>query len=97
MESSDEKEYCYKYLVEGVDFLEGPSYNYNYDEVDTEFRVGPNPNAPENEFCIEDSIGRFIPFRWESLGELMVLLDNLELQRLDKSKKENSNGNVEDL
>lgn len=80
-------EYEYTYLTgDNVDFIEGPLYNNDLGESEPEFRIGPNPNVPEAEFCIEDSCGRFIPFLWENIGELIQKLDELQLNFLKSTQ-----------
>lgn len=80
VDNKEELEYTYHNLVEGKEYKQGDG-----------FRVGPNPNAPDWEFCIEDSIGRFIPLRWEDIGDLQLMLDEISLNfnKKDLSYKNN--------
>jgi hypothetical protein len=74
----------YNHLVNGEDnksIINGPEFK-DIDGTYIEFKIGPNPSASDNEFCIEDSCNRFIPIRWQNLGELILMLDELLVEHL---------------
>ena len=76
-----EEDYTYKVLTDKDKYFVGVSkYDWMVDEVVDHFRVGPNL---EGEFCIEDSIGRFIPFALEDIDSL---IDTLMNYRQDNDK-----------
>lgn len=57
-------------------YVEADSWGEGFDE----YRIGINPNC-DDEFIIEDSIGRFTIIRLENIEELTdLLLDLKELQ-----------------
>ncbi len=68
------EEYTYKVLTNKDKYFTGTSkYDWTVDEVVDHFRVGHNL---EGDFCIEDSIGRFIPFALEDIDSLIDTLMN---------------------
>jgi len=71
----------YNILTDEKDYLVGvQAYDWTEDKIVDHFRVGSNI---EGEFCIEDSIGRFIPFLLEDIDSL---IDTLMTYRQDNDK-----------
>lgn len=71
----------YNLLTNKDEYLVGASkFDWLENKVIDSFRVGPND---EGEFCIEDSIGRFIPFALEDIDSL---IDVLMTYRQDNDK-----------
>jgi len=67
-----EDELTYKVLTDKDTYYVGTAkFDWIANEVVDHFRVGPNI---EGEFCIEDSIGRFIPFALEDIAALIDVL-----------------------
>jgi len=67
-----EDELGYKVLTDKDTYYVGTAkFDWITSEVVDHFRVGPNI---EGEFCIEDSIGRFIPFALEDIDALIDVL-----------------------
>jgi hypothetical protein len=67
-----ENKLTYKVLTDKDTYYVGTAkFDWITSEVVDHFRVGPNI---EGEFCIEDSIGRFIPFALEDIDALIDVL-----------------------
>ena len=68
----EEEELTYKVLTDENTYYVGVAkFDWIANEVVDHFRVGPNI---EDEFCIEDSVGRFIPFALEDIDSLIDAL-----------------------
>jgi len=71
----------YNVLTKKSEYYKGPTlYDDLMEEEYDTFRIGFNG---DDEFCIEDSIGRFIPFR---LDQIDALIDILSFFREDNEK-----------
>jgi|APSaa5957512493_1039668.scaffolds.fasta_scaffold103803_2 hypothetical protein len=47
--------------------------------ISDDYRLGPNPKWGDEEFYLEDNIGRGIPFTWKDLDKLIKGLNNLKV------------------
>jgi hypothetical protein len=68
----DTKPLEYRVLTDEDEYIAGGQFfDWGMSEAIDSFRVGPNI---EDDFCIEDSIGRFIPFNLEDIDSLIDIL-----------------------
>ena len=94
-----EDELQYNVLTKKGEYYKGPTlYDDLMEEKYDAFRIGFNG---DDEFCIEDSIGRFIPFRLDQIDALIATLsffreDNekaIEIAKLEEKIRDLKYGN----
>jgi len=77
----DEAPLQYNILTDKKKYVAGGQFfDWSENNLVDGFRIGLNGN---DEFCIEDSIGRYIPFRFENIDSL---IDTLLAYRQDNDK-----------
>lgn len=92
----------YKYNKLTNDYVSGPQYEKIDGVKEDMWRVGSSSVNPKEDFMIEDSTGRYIPFEWYNIDSLIKALkeakekyDHLVMESKQKEKEYKTNEKIE--
>lgn len=91
----DEQPLEYQKLTDASTYIAGGQFfDWGMSEATDGFRIGPNSG---DNFCIEDSVGRFIPFNLEDLDNLIDMLMTYRQEHAKDIKIANLEAQIREL